>query len=182
MFTASPSSSDSGLTRRRVLGAAAVTAAALLAGCRSLPFTGEPVEGGHLFVQNREDRPIEVAISILDRGEDDRVVNAVYRVPANTALQFEGVLQPETTYTVEAVQPNLQGDGGATLDVVAETCEQQDQSGKVDVAVSLSSNGPEIAVFNCETEYTREGDLEYVTPEEYRIGTPTGTITSPTPS
>jgi hypothetical protein len=69
-----------------------------------------------------------------------------------------------------------------TLEVVAETCQQDDPAGTVDVAVSVSSSGPEISVFNCQTPYTRTGEFAYAAPEAHRIGTPTGTVGGPKPS
>lgn len=174
---------DARLSRRRAIAAVAASATGLLAGCQGLPFSEQPVETGHLFVQNREDEPIELSLSLVeDAGDGERVVHATYRVPADTALQFEGVLEAGTEYAVRAVQPNLQEQGETNLDIVAETCEEDDPAGSVDVAVNVSSSGPEISVFNCQTPYTRTGELTYQAAAEYRIGTPEGTVGSPTSS
>lgn len=170
------------LTRRRTIGAVSTAAVGLLAGCQSLPFSEPEVATGHLFVQNRDDRQIEVALSVVERDGGDRPVYGRYVVPADTALQFEEILAAGATYRVAARQPGLEDRPGQTLEARTETCEEGDPAGKVDVAISVSSDGPEISVFNCQTPYTRTGELTYVAADENRLGTPSGPVASPTPS
>lgn len=169
-------------SRRRTLGALSTGAVALLAGCRGLPFSEQPIRHGHLFVQNRGDEAIEVALSVTEQsGDGERVVRGLYRVPPDTALEFMEILEAGTDFRVRARQPTLAEEGGTALDVVAEPCADDDPAEAVAVAVTVSSSGPEISAFNCDTPYTRTGEFEYVEASGYRIGTPAGTVAG-TPS
>lgn len=169
------------LSRRRAVGALSTGAVALLAGCRGLPFSEQPVRRGHLFVQNRADDAVEVALSVSEAdGGDERLIHGVYRVPADTALEFAELLEDGTEYRVRARQPSLEEDG-TNLNVVAETCADEDPAEVVAVAVTVSASGPEISAFNCDTPYTQTGEFEYVDSSEYRVGTPEGTVAG-TPS
>lgn len=176
-----PPRSPSSLSRRRAIATASATATALLAGCQALPF-GETVPTGHLFVENQEDEPFEIAVSVIRRSDGEPIVQALYRVPGSHVLQFEDVLDTGNSYTLRTNQPAIERQGPTSLSVTVETCQPDDPAGKTDVGILASSNGAEIVVYDCENAYTRTGDLTYVDPSQYEVRELDEPIASPTPS
>lgn len=160
-------------SRRHVLkfvGAASVT---LLPGCavqEALP--GEDPTG-HLYVRNRMDEDQRVAITVTDTSNGERILDAKYRIPPEHVLHFTEVLASGNTYAIQVLQPDIEGAGEGQLSVTAETCQEGDPSEKMDVAVLITTHGPDIIPYDCDEAYDRDADLTYVEPAEYWIGTPT---------
>lgn len=170
-------------SRRRFLQTVGAASATLLSGCTfEETVFGENVPGGHLFVWNQRDGEERVELSVTDRTNgDDRIVDAIYRIPAAHVLQFEEVLESGNTYGIRAFQPDIAGVGDEELSVPVETCEEGDASDKLDVAILVSPNGPDFVIYDCDRVYSRNPNLEYVDPSEYRTQTASETISTATP-
>lgn len=167
------------LSRRTVLRGIAPTAAGLLAGCSS----GPTASSGHLFVENRSDGPQRIALTVDETGDEGSgPVNGLYRVPPGTALQFQGVLEPETEYRVRALQPDARGpERLEDISVTHTTCTDDDPADRMDISVVVSSDGPDVVVFECDRTYRFLDELEYVDPSEHRVRTLTGTTSTSEP-
>lgn len=168
------------LSRRSLLGGLTTAAVGLLAGCTS----SQEVSTGHLFVENRSEEPRRIAVQVTGEGDDgNQLVNDLYRVPGEIALQFEGVLESGTEYLIRAVQPDALGpERIEQLSITAQTCADDDSADKIDVSIIASSDSPDIIVFECDRTYRYLDDIEYVDPSEYRIRAVTETITTSSPT
>ncbi len=176
-----PPAAEGPCSRRRVLRAATLAAATALAGCPVGPFGGPPDPAGGLFVENRTESAKRIQLSVT--GPDgDRLVHDEYRVPAEHALQFQGVLEPRRTYDIRAYQPDAPETANEHLVLEVETCDEADPAGRMDVVILAGSNGPDILTFGCDSSYGETGYLTYVDPAEHELGEITGTVPTPTPS
>lgn len=165
-------------SRRRLLAIAPTTAATLLAGCISDDSDG----GGHLYAANNTDEPHRIALTVEETSNGTQsIVDGVYRVPPETALRFEGVLDSGARYDIRARQPDVPATGIATLSVEVETCEQGDPSSSMTVRILAGNNGPDIVTYDCDEKFEERDGVEYVDPSEHEIGTVTETIPTPTP-
>ena len=159
-------------SRRSVLRTGAVTAVGALGGCL---LNNPQVPGGHLYVENMLPEDYRVMITVTE-GTDrqgETVVEGWYRVPVNHALQFEGVIESGTTYTVTAHRPTVPPEDRITVTV--DPCEG-DGSAARDVSVRIRQDGTGIIPWECDQDYTRR-ELEYVDPSEYAIDPPQATGT-----
>lgn len=165
-------------SRRTVLSGIATAAAGLLSGCT----TTKGESAGHLFVENRTEEPHRIAIRVNETGDDGSpLVSGMYRVPAEIALQFEGVLETGTEYRIRAIQPDAAGPERLERTTFqATTCTENDDAERMDISVLATNGGPDITVFECDRTYRFLDELEYVDPSEHRTGTVTETIGPPT--
>lgn len=165
-------------SRRSVLGTATM-AAATLAGCGF----SRQVAGGHLFVENRSGGTERIELSVTEVDQDgERLVDHAFEIPESHAIQYDDLLQPDTTYDVRAFQPAVPEAGRAHLGVEVQSCEEGDPSDTLDVTVLVSSNGPDITIFDCDRAYQKTEGMTYEEPSDYRVATLTETIGTPTPS
>lgn len=159
-------------TRRRVLGAVTAVGTTTLAGCT---FDNPEVEGGHLFFENEMERSRRALFSVLDENTGVEIVHGEFRLPARTVAQYSGVLAEGNTYNIRVYQPAAED--SADIVTGASTCDDEDDSQRVDVVVTLTGAGPRVNVHACDSEYTtREGLTYNESPEEFRIGDVNGTV------
>lgn len=165
-------------TRRRVLGFVGAASTTLLAGCAVEDAVfGEDVQGGHVFLYNNKNDEERAGLVVTDKSDGERVINGMYRIPGEHALQFEEVLESGNTYEFWVVQPGQESRGEQNLSVTVKTCREGDPSDKLDVLVQVTSHGPDMATFGCDETYSRRAEVTYVEPSEYWIGKVTRTPT-----
>lgn len=151
--------------RRAVLRSSAAVGVLSLAGCA---LDNPDVAGGHLFVENTLPAEYRVVLTVTQGADRDgeAVVDDVYRVPADHALQFEGVLEAGTTYTVTAYRPRAESEDRVTVTVPP--CENEDAEGR-DVSVRVRDDGTGIIPWGCANEEYTRLELEYVDPSGYTV-------------
>lgn len=176
------SSSDGTLSRRRVVQGVAMTATTLLSGCAFNPLEQGPPPG-QLFVENRTNSAKRIALSVSNTGTpgDPRIHNE-YRIPEESAIQFDGVFEPQQTYDIRAFQPNAPAGAREHLVVLVETCEQGSPSSTMDVVILASSNGPDVLTFGCDRPYSPPDYLTLADPSQFEIASVDGTLAPPTTS
>ncbi|SFR93976.1 hypothetical protein SAMN05216559_1418 [Halomicrobium zhouii] len=158
-------------SRRAVLGAVGAGVAGAVSGCT---LNNPEVEGGHLYVENLRSETFELSLTVTagtDR-EGDQVVSGWYRVPEETALQFQEVIEPGTSYTITVHRQTVPPEDRVTVTVP--TC--GGDQGTRDVSVRTREDGMGIIPWGCDEDYTQQ-ELEYVSPGEYEIEPPGETET-----
>lgn len=165
------------LSRRHVLGTATMIVPAL-GGCSF----DRDVTGGHLFLENRRGESERVEFSVTETESGERLVHHEYEIPGSHAIQYIDLLQPDSTYEIRVFQPEVRGAGRKRLGIEVDSCQESDPSEKLDVSVLVSSNGPDITVYDCDRAYQRHGSMTYEDPSEYEVGTLTGPVDTPTES
>lgn len=151
--------------RRDVLRAAGLVALPVLGGCLGSNTSAVP---GHVYVENTTGEEREIAVVVAERtdGTLNSEVSAWYRVPARTGLQFQNILDPDTTHVVRAALRNMPSEAGEST--VIEPCPSgQDAAARV-VTVRVDPNELGIVPYGCKDEYIRP-DLEYVDAPEYLV-------------
>lgn len=178
-----PPAAEQPCSRRRALQAATLATVTALAGCPAGPFGSGSDPAGGLFVENRTESAKRIQLSVTEGGSNgDRLVHHEYRVPAEHALQFQGVLEPQRTYDIRAYQPDVPATANEHLVLEVGTCEEADESGRMDVVILAGSNGPDILAFGCDSSYGETEYLTYVDPAAHETGTLTDPVPTPTPS
>lgn len=156
-------------SRRTFLRLGAGTAVATsLSGCL---LGNEEVPGGHLFVGSSLGGPRRLWLTVVEdpEGNSEEVVDGLYRIPPQTVLQFDGVLQSDMTYSISARIPNTSTE--ERFDVTIETCDEDDPAEKMDVRIRANTDPNDIGIihYRCDRTYNYEEDTEYVNASEYRI-------------
>ena len=153
-------------SRRDVLRAGSAIAATGLAGCT---FGNQGTPTGHLLVGNQTTDPVRVSLAVIanPEGERESLVDGLYRVPAGHVLQFEGVLESRTEYSIAADVPG--GEPEDQVSVGIETCDENDPAEKMDVRVRAAPDDVGIIPYGCDQTYTRREDMTYVDPEDYLV-------------
>ncbi|WP_232688544.1 hypothetical protein [Halobacterium zhouii] len=152
--------------RRDVLRATGFVALSTLGGCAGSNSQATP---GHVYVENttREEQEVAVMVGPRTNGTVDWEVEAWYRVPARTALQFLNALEPGTTHLVRSALRNTPSEGAES--VISEPCPSDQATQDRLVIVRLDPEELGIITWGCRDTYTRQ-DLEYVDAPEYLIG------------
>lgn len=151
-------------SRREVLQASGMVAATTVGGCLSSNPESPP---GHIYLENAsgEERRLDVVIGERSDGTLEYEIQARYRIPEATALEFNGVLEPDITHVLRVKRPeaSIQDRRSATID----RCEGN-PSGERVVSVALQVDGLGIITRGCEESY-EERDLEYVAAEDHVV-------------
>lgn len=158
-------------SRRAVLGAAGASVAGAISGCT---LNNPTVSGGHLYVENLRSTRFRISLTVTtgtDR-EGDQVVSGWYRVPESTALQFEEVIEPGTSYTITVHRPTVPPEDRVTVTIPSCGGDQ----GARDVSVRTRDDGMGVIPWGCDQDYTQQ-ELEYVAPGDYQIEQPAGVET-----
>lgn len=163
------------LSRRNVIRTGLIVTSGTLCGCT---LDNPEVSGNHLFIENRDTGAHTVTISVRETENNSEVViQNQYRVPGQHVLQFEEVLQSETSYEINVrmtrVDASSQEDD---LEVELETCSEEDPAERMDISVVLDSSGPGFVTWPCNETYVYRERLTYVAPEEYVATTETTTV------
>lgn len=162
---------ESSPSRRSVLRLGAIATSGAISGCA---LDNPDVPGNHLFVENRDSEPYTVTLSVSEAGSGDVVVDNRYRVPGETALQFEGVLEAGNGYEIQIEQQREDTSPWSDdMSVEIESCSDEDPSDKVDVSVLLAEAGPTVVTWPCDRGYTYRERLTYVEPDEHAVATET---------
>lgn len=136
-----------------------------LAGCA---FDNPEAQGGHLFVENPmpSSEVVELKVVKDPTGETEEIVDAKYRIPSSTVLQFDNVLTAGSRYSIQVNIPN--NDSTDSVQVRVRTCDEQAPSERMDVRVRAARDSLGIIPLGCDESYTyREQD--YVDPSKYRV-------------
>lgn len=159
-------------SRRSVVRTSGLAATTALAGCL---WDNPETAPGHVYVENSTGDPRRVALVIAERTEDPEV-RAWYGVPADHALAFEDVLEPDRTHVLRASLP-----GSPPADRVSATIDPcpEGQEGERVVSVDVQSDGLGVVLRDCQESYTQR-ELEYVAASDYRLESLDGGLT-PTP-
>lgn len=137
-----------------------------LAGCA---LDNEETPNGHLLVENPANDAVRLSLVVTANpgGDGERIIDGVYGVPAGHVLQFEGVLESGSQYSIDAaVLPNQQE---GRVEVGVETCDEGDSAEKMDVRVRATSDSLGIIPYGCDQTYTRSEDMTYVDPSDYQV-------------
>lgn len=163
--------------RRELLQAGAVVAVSAVGGCQ---WSGPEISPGHVYVENLSQGARELALFVAEQsnGTLDPEVQAWYEIPDGSALQFEEVLEPNSTHVVRAELRDspIETPEAATID----PCPEGRDAGERVVSVRLQQDEIGILPHGCQDDYARR-ELEYVDASEHRIQSLDDTLTT-TPS
>ena len=144
------------------------TVATGLSGCL---LGNEEVPNGHLFVGSSLGGPDQLRLTVVEdpEGNSERVVDGLYRIPSQTVLQFNGVLQSGMTYSISARIPNTSME--ERFDVTIDTCDEGDPAEKMDIRIRANTDPNDIGIihYRCDRTYNYEENTQYVNASEYRI-------------
>jgi len=146
-----------------------------LSGCQ---WDNPETAAGHIYAENSTGEEHRLALVVAEQSEGTPTVEirGWYRVPADHALEFDGVLEPDRRHVVRARLSDAPPEDRVTATI--DRC-PEGQRGQRVVTIDVQPDGLGVLPRDCETSYTQR-ELEYVSASEYRDGSLDSRLTSTT--